>query len=149
MSPRPRHEMLGRVLRILLASAVCVAAVACAAIAEPSPGLNGWRFVGQVTPASTKLDLEVVVYACANDPSPEGRILDPIIDYRPTTIWITVPVRNQPDAPLDCYSWHSVVVSLREPVGDRKILNGVDREGISELPTNLSPEPSVRPLPPP
>ena len=93
------------------------------------------------------LDLEVVVYACANDPSPAGRILDPVIDYAPTTIWVTVPVRNQPNAPLNCYSFHSVVVPLREPVGDRKILDGANRGAIQELPTNLSPEPTVRPLP--
>jgi len=61
--------------------------------------------------------------ACANGASPEGRVLEPGIEYRPDAIVITFRVTMSPG---DCPSNPSfpVVVTLAEPIGGRALLDG-------------------------
>lgn len=63
--------------------------------------------------------------ACASGMSPEGRILDPVIDYRSDAIEVSFTVTQRPGG-QDCQGNPSfpVEISLSEPLGARALLDG-------------------------
>lgn len=78
-----------------------------------------------LAPETTDVRAVLVEQACASGKSPEGRIGDPIVQYGPDSVIVTVPVaplagdqdcQGNPEFPLD--------IKLAEPLGARKLLDG-------------------------
>jgi len=80
---------------------------------------------------------------CASGTSPAGRLLPPIVAYKPTTITITVPVMPLP-GPQTCQGnpEYPLTVNLTEPVGERAIVGG-SLPSVSGTIATLTPGPVV------
>lgn len=78
-----------------------------------------------LSPTATTIDIEVIALACAGGRSAEGRIVDPVIEYRADAVVVTVSVIPLP-GPQDCPSNPPAPYQLvlDEPLGDRALLDG-------------------------
>ncbi len=77
------------------------------------------------TPQSTTIAIQLMERACAGGQPPNGRVLAPVVVYRPDAIVVTVAVASIPGA-SDCESNPSVplTIQLTEPLRDRTLLDG-------------------------
>ena len=86
-----------------------------------------WRLAGERPgPEARRLDVLVNEQACASGRSAEGRIREPVIQYDEERIVITF--RVEPNAGgQDCQANPDTpyTVELEEPLGDRKLLDGI------------------------
>lgn len=93
----------------------------------PPPGLASGQWVpaAPVRPGDTAFVANVYERSCAGGRSPEGRVQPPEVEYTATAVVVTFFVRPPggaqtcPGAPPAPYE-----VALREPLGDRKLLDG-------------------------
>ena len=67
----------------------------------------------------------IVESACASGTSPEGRVLEPTIEYRSDAVVVTYSVTRRPGG-QDCQGNPAFAVELRlsEPLGGRALLDG-------------------------
>ena len=77
------------------------------------------------TPQSTRIPILLVERACAGGGPPAGRVLAPVVVYRPDAVVITVAVAMIPGG-SDCLGNPTVplVIELTEPLRDRVLLDG-------------------------
>jgi hypothetical protein len=77
------------------------------------------------TPQSTSISIQLIERACASGQPPNGRVLAPIVDYRPDSVIITIAVTTIP-GDSDCQGNPNVplTVQLTEPLRDRVLLDG-------------------------
>jgi hypothetical protein len=77
------------------------------------------------TPGSTSIPIQLMELACAGGKPPAGRVLAPVIAYRPDAVVITIPIAKLPGG-SDCPGNPSVplAVELTEPLRDRVLLDG-------------------------
>jgi hypothetical protein len=77
------------------------------------------------TPQSTSISIQLIERACAGGQPPNGRVLAPIVDYRPDSLVITIAVTTIP-GDSDCQGNPIVplTVQLSEPLRDRVLLDG-------------------------
>lgn len=94
-------------------------------VAPPGLASGQWVPAAPVRAADTTFVANVYERACAGGHSPEGRVQPPEVEYTATAVIVTFFVRppggsqtcpGAPPAPYD--------VVLREPLGDRKLLDG-------------------------
>jgi hypothetical protein len=91
-----------------------------------------------MTPESSSLHVLVVEAACASGQSPEGRILDPIVEYQATRIRITIWIRRLPGTQTCQGNFgYPTTVELSQPVGARTLVDG------NGLNVNRSAEPTA------
>jgi hypothetical protein len=78
-----------------------------------------------LAPSATRFRAIVVESACASGASPEGRVLDPIVEYGPTSIIVTIEIRRRPGG-HDCQGnpEYPLDLLLVEPIGGRALLDG-------------------------
>ena len=89
-------------------------------------GAGQWVPAAAVAPGDTRFVANVHERGCSSGQSPEGRIEPPVVEYTATsvvvTFWVRLPeggtqdCRGAPPAPYE--------VVLREPLGDRTLLDG-------------------------
>ena len=77
------------------------------------------------TPQSTTIAVQLMERACAGGGPPNGRVLAPVVEYRPDAIVVTIAVASIPGV-SDCESNPSVplTIQLTEPLRDRALLDG-------------------------
>ena len=77
------------------------------------------------TPQSTSISIQLIEQACASGQRPDGRVLAPVVAYRPDAVVITIAVATIP-GDSDCQGNPAVplVVQLTEPLRDRVLLDG-------------------------
>ena len=77
------------------------------------------------TPQSTTIAVQLMERACAGGQPPNGRVLAPVVVYRPDAIVVTIAVASIPGA-SDCEGNPSVplTIQLTEPLRDRALLDG-------------------------
>jgi heat shock protein HslJ len=74
-------------------------------------------------PETRTLHLLVVEAACASGQSPEGRIQEPVVDYRQEVILIGITIRSLgPSANCMGNPRYPLTVELSEPLGDRRVV---------------------------
>jgi hypothetical protein len=115
---------------------------------EPRPA--AWRVdpEARIGPESTSIPVLVTEIECASGQSPEGRILDPLVEYRADAVVISISIYTDPG---DCPSnpEYPLTVALSEPLGDRVLLGGRVEPPTSATPTaptsTAGPTPSASP----
>ena len=77
------------------------------------------------TPQSTTVAVQLMERACAGGQPPDGRVLAPVVVYRPDAIVVTIAVASIP-GDSDCQGNPSVpfTIQLSEPLRDRTLLDG-------------------------
>jgi hypothetical protein len=98
----------------------------------------GWQLdpAFELTPDARTVHLSVLEGSCASGQSPEGRILDPVIDYGAEEIRIAINIRVVgPDANCIGNAEYAYAVQLREPVGNRRLVGGTSPSGPAATPT--------------
>jgi hypothetical protein len=99
--------------------------------AEPSEEAAGsatwWVDTGvlRLAPETTVVKAFLVEGACASGQSPQGRIADPVIEYRADAVVVTFTVAPLPGN-QDCQGnpEFPVEITLSEPLGSRTLLDG-------------------------
>lgn len=80
---------------------------------------------GALSAETTVIPAIISEQACASGQSPEGRVLDPVIEYRADAVVVTISVTKRiggqdcpgnPDFPIE--------IKLAEPLGERALLDG-------------------------
>ena len=130
MTQGPRTIWLGLCAALLFTGC---SALFASNVAYPA----SWRLAHPLTPDATTVDLVIHESKCAGGSSPEGRILDPKVDYTPTSITVTVEVRLASTLASGCQSnpEYPLTVNLREPVGTRPIVGPSGQHGFEPGPT--------------
>jgi hypothetical protein len=134
---RSRIDLLARVRWIALLAATIAA---CGPVApgatgpasgtlpfDPSAGRADWWVAATDLPLDAQAQLVhgfLEERACASGGSPEGRITGPRIEYRADAVVVTFTVREVGTATCPSNPRFAVTISLAEPVGDRKLLDG-------------------------
>lgn len=97
--------------------------------AEPAAGPATWRLSPDEAPTSDSRTIRVLLTerACASGRSPEGRVLEPQIEYRVDAIFITLRVRSRAGA-QECPGnpEYPLTIELGEPLGDRALVDGTE-----------------------
>jgi hypothetical protein len=93
-------------------------------------GLNPatWALPGaRPGPEATSITILVTERACASGQSSEGRLADPIVEYRDDAVLITTRVEPPVGDVFNCLGNPAteVTVELDEPLGDRQLLDGM------------------------
>ncbi len=86
-----------------------------------------WLDPDHATPGSDALELHVLVLEreCASGTSADGRIAEPVVDYGPDAVTITIGVRRAAgDQTCQGNPPTPFVVELTEPLGGRMLLDG-------------------------
>lgn len=96
--------------------------------AVPNVGPAPWWVKPETLPipaSARTIDGFIVEESCASGRSPEGRVVEPTIEYRADAIFITFTVTKRP-SPQDCPGnpEYPVEIRLAEPVGARALLDG-------------------------
>lgn len=96
---------------------------------EPAAGPATWRLSPDEAPTSDSRTIRVLLTerACASGRSPEGRVLEPQIEYRVDAIFITLRVRSRAGA-QECPGnpEYPLMIELGEPLGDRALVDGTE-----------------------
>ncbi|PPK90878.1 hypothetical protein CLV92_1218 [Kineococcus xinjiangensis] len=98
---------------------------ACSTHVEPSARVAEWRPAAPPGPQDTSLPLLVTERDCAGGQSSEGRVQEPVVEYRPDAVVITIRVdplggaQTCPGNPATPY-----LLQLSEPIGGRALLDG-------------------------
>jgi hypothetical protein len=84
-----------------------------------------WTLATPTTADARSLSLVITEMSCADGESPEGRVLEPQIEYGQEEISISIRVRVRSWAPT-CppNPTYPLTVELSEPVGDRRVVEG-------------------------
>jgi len=78
----------------------------------------------ELGPERRTLHLLVLEGACASGQSPEGRILEPVVEYRPDHIAVEIRIRTLAEAVCPGNAPYPFTVELSEPVGNRRLSGG-------------------------
>lgn len=94
----------------------------------PDVGPAAWWVdptAGSLSPATTKVQALLIEQACASGHSPEGRILEPVIDYGADAVVVTISVTHRIGG-QDCQGNgpFPIEITLTEPLGERALLDG-------------------------
>ena len=84
-----------------------------------------WRPEAPVGPADAGFTALITEQSCASGTSASGRVSDPLIEYGARTVTVTFGVRPL-DGAQTCQSNPplAIEVTLREPLGDRMLVDG-------------------------
>jgi META domain len=78
----------------------------------------------ELTPDARTVHLLVREGSCASGKSPEGRILEPVVEYGLEEIKISISIRVRASATCQGNESYPFLVELREPVGERRLVGG-------------------------
>ena len=97
----------------------------------PEGGPASWRLdPAWEAPDAESVDLHLLIeeYACSSGSSPAGRVLEPRVEYSPTSVIITVSVQAvvvREGEGVNCQGnpEHPITVHLDQPLGGRSLVD--------------------------
>jgi hypothetical protein len=106
-----------------------------------------WRIdpAGDLGPAAQSVRILLTEIGCANGLTPEGRLLEPVVEYRADAITISLRVRQFKGADCPSNPEYPLTIKLSEPIGRRALVDGEDGAVRWKPAEQIMPVPTIGP----